>query len=194
MGALGEAVALDLSEPWWRRWWTSRDKSAQARVQELDRLVTHEFESIANTLLEAARLSFRSQRAAMVQRASMIFLNLVEYVQQQSEERLARVRELVAEREAQMRGHHGDRLVALVVDAGAANAPVTASVLAGEDRVGIVTSGGFGHRIGQSIALGYVAAHHVRTATLSIDIHGERRAARVVGQPLYDPRNIRMME
>ena len=101
---------------------------------------------------------------------------------------------LVAEREAQMRGHHGDRLVALVVDAGAANAPVTASVLAGEDRVGIVTSGGFGHRIGQSIALGYVAAHHVRTATLSIDIHGERRAARVVGQPLYDPRNIRMME
>lgn len=101
---------------------------------------------------------------------------------------------LIAEREAERSGRQGDRLVALLVDAGAADAPATASVLRGEDRVGIVTSGGFGHRIGKSIALAYVGAGQSRIGTpLTIDIYGERRAANVVSQPFYDPDNSRVM-
>ena len=58
-----------------------------------------------------------------------------------------------------------------------------------EDRlVGYVTSGGYGHSVGQSIAFAYVPPKLVKSGTkLEIEVLGERRAAQVVREPLLDP-------
>lgn len=86
-----------------------------------------------------------------------------------------------------------DRLVPLLVDAREADAPPAATVFKGETRVGIVTSGGFGHRINRSIALAYVAREHARPGeALEIEIYGTRCRATVATEPLYDPANARI--
>ena len=86
-----------------------------------------------------------------------------------------------------------DRLVALLVDAGEADAPPAATVFKGSERVGIVTSGGYGHRIGRSIALAYVRRAQAAAGTgLTIEIYGDRRPAVVAAEPLYDPQNVRI--
>ncbi len=97
---------------------------------------------------------------------------------------------LLAERES---GGPADRLVPLRVDDVGADAPVTASVLDGEAPVGIVTSGGWGHRLGHSIALAYVRTELARPGqVLAIDIYGTRARAVVTTEPLYDPINSRL--
>ncbi|MEQ8353978.1 MAG: FAD-dependent oxidoreductase [Kiloniellaceae bacterium] len=86
-----------------------------------------------------------------------------------------------------------ERLVPLVVEAGAEDAPFCAAVWRGDKRVGLVTSGGYGHRLGQSLALAYVeTALATEGSELEIEIFGERRKARVVSEPLYDPKNERL--
>jgi dimethylglycine dehydrogenase len=86
-----------------------------------------------------------------------------------------------------------DRLVALLVDAAEADAPPAATVFKGSERVGIVTSGGYGHRIGRSIALAYVRRAQAAAGTgLTIEIYGDRRPAMVAAEPLYDPQNVRI--
>lgn len=86
-----------------------------------------------------------------------------------------------------------DRLVPLLVDAGDADAPTTATVFDGEERVGIVTSGGYGHRIGRSIALAYVRSSVAMPGRrLAIEIYGDRRDAIVATEPLYDSANARL--
>ena len=55
--------------------------------------------------------------------------------------------------------------------------------------VGWVTSGGYAHWAGKSVALGYVAAAaHDEAAHYEIEIIGERRPARIQSEPLFDPR------
>jgi dimethylglycine dehydrogenase len=57
-----------------------------------------------------------------------------------------------------------------------------------------VTSGGFGHTDGSAIALAYLPASFADPGTeLAVEILGERRPARVVAEPLYDPRNERLL-
>jgi len=59
--------------------------------------------------------------------------------------------------------------------------------------VGYVTSGGYGHWVKQSIALGYVPANLARDGTaLEIELLGNFYQARVLGKPLYDPDGARM--
>ncbi|MPZ11890.1 MAG: FAD-dependent oxidoreductase [Kiloniellaceae bacterium] len=85
------------------------------------------------------------------------------------------------------------RLVPLVVEAGAEDALFCATVWQGARRVGLVTSGGYGHRLGKSVALAYVAAPlAVEGISLEVEIYGARRAARVTREPLYDPDNERL--
>ncbi|MBM3524025.1 MAG: FAD-dependent oxidoreductase, partial [Alphaproteobacteria bacterium] len=97
---------------------------------------------------------------------------------------------LLRERDA---GGPADRLVALLVDAGDADAPINASVLHLDEPVGIVTSGGYGHRIRRSIALAYVRSSLATPGTaLAIDILGDRRRAIIAAEPLYDPANSRL--
>jgi dimethylglycine dehydrogenase len=59
--------------------------------------------------------------------------------------------------------------------------------------VGWVTSGGYGHAVGQSLAQGYIPTELFRAdLQLEIEILGERRAARLQMDPPFDPQALRM--
>jgi len=59
--------------------------------------------------------------------------------------------------------------------------------------VGWVTSGGYGHVVGKSIALGYVPTELAEAGNeFEIVILGDPRPATLVGEPLYDPTGERM--
>ena len=86
-----------------------------------------------------------------------------------------------------------ERFVPLLVEAKSADAPFCAPVWKGGRRVGLVTSGGYGHRIKCSIALAYVQTDLAREGEdLEVEIYGERCPARVAVAPLFDPRNERL--
>jgi dimethylglycine dehydrogenase len=80
------------------------------------------------------------------------------------------------------------RLVGFRVDATDADALGDEPIWHDGRVVGWVTSGAFGHRVGASLALGYVpAAVASADSGFEIEIIGERhRAIRVAG-PAYDP-------
>ncbi|MBB5516191.1 glycine cleavage system aminomethyltransferase T [Rubricella aquisinus] len=64
-------------------------------------------------------------------------------------------------------------------------------------RVGIVTSGNYGHTLGAGIAMGYVpcageTAVQVLASRYEIEIAGERVPATPSLTPLYDPTHVRM--
>ena len=86
-----------------------------------------------------------------------------------------------------------ERLVPLVVDATDADAAAVSIVYDGSAQVGLVTSGGFGYRLGKSIALAYLNADvAVPGKQVEIEILGIRRQAVVGREPLYDPDNARL--
>jgi dimethylglycine dehydrogenase len=86
------------------------------------------------------------------------------------------------------------RFVPMLLDeARDCDAQAASIIWQGGERVGIVTSGGYGHALGRSIALGYVRADLAAPGTrVEIDILGERRAATIAAEPLYDPENARL--
>ncbi len=86
------------------------------------------------------------------------------------------------------------RFVTMTVNAGDCDAPYMSTVWSGDEKVGETTSGGWGHRIDKSIALGMVRADCAEPGTsLEIEIYGQRCAATVEpDQPLWDPRNERI--
>jgi aminomethyltransferase len=64
-----------------------------------------------------------------------------------------------------------------------------AEVLAGEAKVGVVTSGGFSPTLGHPIAMAYVDAAHVEEGShLEIEVRGKRLPARVVSTPFVPHR------
>ncbi|MBC6439509.1 MAG: FAD-dependent oxidoreductase [Rhodospirillales bacterium] len=83
------------------------------------------------------------------------------------------------------------RFATMIVEAGDYDAPYMSTVWKGEDMVGETTSGGWGHRIDKSIALGMVRADLAEPGTeLEIEMYGERYPATVQpDQPLFDPDN-----
>jgi dimethylglycine dehydrogenase len=86
------------------------------------------------------------------------------------------------------------RLACLVVDAEDADPHGYEPVLAGEEMIGYVAAGGYGHTVEKTIALAYLPAAFLDPgADLEVKILGARRSARVVEQPLYDPRNERLL-
>ena len=87
----------------------------------------------------------------------------------------------------------GRRLCTFVVDARDADVWADEPIFAGDDVVGFVTSGGYAHYSAQSVALGFVPADMIRDgAEFTIEILGDRRAARLVREPVLDPRGERM--
>ncbi|MEM1164336.1 MAG: aminomethyltransferase family protein, partial [Pseudomonadota bacterium] len=86
------------------------------------------------------------------------------------------------------------RFCTMIVDAGDSDAPYMSTVWKGDEVVGETTSGGFGYRVGASIALGTVKTELTEPGTeLEIEIFGERRRAVVqLDQPLWDPQNERL--
>jgi dimethylglycine dehydrogenase len=86
-------------------------------------------------------------------------------------------------------------LSCLVIDADRVDAhgyePAYADGSAGP--IAYVSSGGYGHTIGTSIALAYLPVEHAAVGTeLEVSILGDRRRAVVSPQPLYDPENARL--
>jgi dimethylglycine dehydrogenase len=80
------------------------------------------------------------------------------------------------------------RLVGFAVDAADADALGDEPIWHEGQVVGWVTSGAFGHRVGGSLALGYVpAALATADGGFEIEIIGERRAATRLRAPVYDP-------
>ena len=85
------------------------------------------------------------------------------------------------------------RLVTFVVDADDADAICDEPVWHDGEVVGWITSGGHGHCVGKSIALGYVPAALATVASgFELEILGERRAASLAREPLLDPQGERM--
>ncbi|HEV2977543.1 MAG TPA: FAD-dependent oxidoreductase [Casimicrobiaceae bacterium] len=85
------------------------------------------------------------------------------------------------------------RLVTFVVDATDADAIGDEPVWHDGEVVGWITSGGYGHCVGKSIALGYVPSALATAASgFELEILGERRAALLAPEPLLDPQGERM--
>ncbi|TMG83953.1 MAG: aminomethyl transferase family protein, partial [Betaproteobacteria bacterium] len=85
------------------------------------------------------------------------------------------------------------RLVTFAVEAGDADAIGDEPVWHDGKVVGWATSGGYGHTVGKSIALGYVPRSlAAATSGFEIEILGERRRASIAAQPLHDPAGERM--
>ena len=85
------------------------------------------------------------------------------------------------------------RLVTFVVDAAEADAIGDEPVWHDGSVVGWITSGGFGHCVGESLALGYIpAALAAASSGFEIEILGERRPATLSPRPLHDPSGERM--
>ena len=59
--------------------------------------------------------------------------------------------------------------------------------------VGVATSGGYGHAVKKSLAFAYVKPELAATGTaLEIAVLGQRRKAKVIAEPAYDPGNERL--
>ena len=86
------------------------------------------------------------------------------------------------------------RFVTLTVDAGEADAPYMSTIWSNGEVVGETTSGGWGYRVGASIAFGMLRTDLTEPGTkVDIDIYGERRPAVVQPDlPLWDPENARL--
>jgi dimethylglycine dehydrogenase len=98
-----------------------------------------------------------------------------------------------ARAEAEQRQGGKRKLIALAVQAEDADAIGDEPIYHEDEVVGWVTSGGFGHSVGQSIALGYVdAARASATTGFAVEIIGARRPAVRLAQAPFDPAGKRM--
>lgn len=81
------------------------------------------------------------------------------------------------------------RLVALEVDAGEADAWGYEPIWLDQDYAGYVTSGAYGHRVGMSLALGYVKTRFLEAAASEFTLHlvDGPKPARLLPEPPYDP-------
>jgi dimethylglycine dehydrogenase len=63
-------------------------------------------------------------------------------------------------------------------------------VFAGKDVIGVTTSGGYGHIVEKSLAFAYVEPGFAAPeSTFDIEILGKRCRAKVLAEPIYDPKN-----
>ena len=84
------------------------------------------------------------------------------------------------------------QLVSLVIETDI-DVTLDEAVLAEGEAVGYITSGGYAHHVGKSMALAYVATAHAAPGTsLSVEILGEMKAAMVQEGPLYDASGAKM--
>lgn len=86
------------------------------------------------------------------------------------------------------------RFVTLVIEAGDCDAPYMSTLWHDGQVVGETTSGGWGHRVNASIALGMLRSDLTEPGTsVEVEIYGERFAATVQPDaPLWDPENQRL--
>jgi len=84
------------------------------------------------------------------------------------------------------------RLVTLAIDT-AIDVSLDEAILKNGEAVGYISSGGYAHHVGKSLAMGYVKSEHAEAGSeLEVEILGEFFPAVVQGAPLYDPEGLRM--
>ncbi|RPI47842.1 MAG: FAD-dependent oxidoreductase [Betaproteobacteria bacterium] len=85
------------------------------------------------------------------------------------------------------------KLVTLDIEAVDADASGFEPIWLGGRLIGYTTSGGYGHCIGRSLAMGYVDTRvYDASSPLEVSVVGKRRAARILTEPPYDPAGTRM--
>jgi len=76
----------------------------------------------------------------------------------------------------------------LEIDANDADVAGYEPIWANGQRVGFVTSGGYGHYVDMSLALAYLDPEIIDTgAPLGVHVVGEKRPAQILARPPYDP-------
>ncbi|MCV2865182.1 GcvT family protein [Albidovulum sediminicola] len=84
------------------------------------------------------------------------------------------------------------KLVTLAIDS-EIDVTVDEAVLKDGRAVGYITSGGYAHHVGKSMALAYVAAEHAAPgAKVQVEMLGQFYDAEVLGGPVYDPDGTKM--
>ena len=84
-------------------------------------------------------------------------------------------------------------LCTFVVEANGADVWGDEPITKDGELVGFVTSGGYAHYVGKSVALGFLPPELVGDEQrVDIEILGEQRRASLVGEPLLDPAGERM--
>lgn len=79
------------------------------------------------------------------------------------------------------------KLVTMTIDVEGIDVSNDEAILKDGAAIGYVSSGGYGHRVGKSMAMGYVAAEHaVEGAVVQVEILGEFYNATILGAPVYD--------
>lgn len=104
-------------------------------------------------------------------------------------------KEFIGKAAVQARKQEGitTQCVYMSVDAGDADCIGNEPVMADGEAIGVVTSGGFGHAVGKSLAFAYVDADHAAPGgALTVEILGEARPAVILDSPAYDPENHRL--
>jgi len=85
------------------------------------------------------------------------------------------------------------KLACMVVEAEDADPWGYNPIFKGDERVGMTSSGGYGHRVGKSIALGYITPDLAVPGTdLEVEVLGKKLPAEVVAMPLYDHENMKI--
>ena len=85
------------------------------------------------------------------------------------------------------------QLIYFALDAGDADVQGGEPIFAGEQCVGVTTSGGFGHFVQRSLGFGYVSPSMADgNVALTVDVLGERRRATLLDEPAHDPANARL--
>ncbi len=82
------------------------------------------------------------------------------------------------------------KIVYLEIDVDNADARGNEPVYHNNKIVGVVTSGGYGFRINKSLAFAYIQAGLAKDGTeLLVEIQGQKRKAKILNKPAYDPQN-----
>ena len=142
--------------------------------------------------LDAMRLEkgYRSWKGDLSSDYTLLEAGLARFVRLDKPQDFPGKAALVAEAEAGPKR----RFVTLLIEGNLQDAPPNAVLSQDGVPVGEVTSGGYGYRIGASIALGVVRAEAAVPGTaLAVGIYGrDYRAVVQPDQPLYDPQNTRL--
>ena len=85
------------------------------------------------------------------------------------------------------------KLVYLEVEAETADVLRNEPIHYNNKRVGLTTSGAYGFRINKSLAFVYINADLIKIGTeFLIDIQGKKITAKIIEEPAFDPKNLRL--
>ena len=85
------------------------------------------------------------------------------------------------------------KLVYLEIATDIADALVNEPIYYKDERVGLTTSGAYGFRVNKSLAFAYVNSDLVKEGIeFLIDIQGKKIKAKIIEEPVFDPKNLRL--